>query len=124
MIIYDSRDGDLHETSFFIARLFVHDRTSPTSVTSGPVQLRIYSGKIECYVAEILEMVDPSTGRTVERNSRNLEPGRVCRVMFVPLKPLYIEVYHDSPRFGRVEVVNKQGKFVATGFVESLEHKN
>lgn len=124
MILYDSRDGNIHETAFFVAQLYAHEQAAPTPVTSGPLEIRIYSGRIECHVAEVLEILDPSTGRILERNSQSLQPGRICKVMLLPAKPLYIEAYRDSQKLGRLEVLNKQGKIVATGFVESLEYKS
>ena len=99
----------------FTARIIViwHPTAIPVGYT--PV-IHVHTASVACKISEIVEKLDPRTGKTLEKNPQFLKQGDAAIVKFKPIKPLSLEKFSEFPALGRF-AMRDMGKTVGVGVV-------
>jgi elongation factor 1-alpha len=79
--------------------------------------------QVTCELVELLEKIDPKSGKTIEKNPEFLKSGDIALVKIIPLKPICIEKYADYPPLGRFAIFD-QDLIIATGTSIHVEKKD
>jgi elongation factor 1-alpha len=124
-IFYNATARCPHKTDFFKVCILFRDHIPLISATSGIVFVKgdWTPDSVECQVAEISETIDRETGKVLELNPKYIEPGQICRMVFVPLEPVYLESYSDFPELGRVKVKDGNKKKIGSGIIVHVEYR-
>lgn len=95
----------------------------PSVITAGytPV-FHLHTAQVACEFTELLQRLDPRTGKVAEENPQTLKTGDAAVVRITPKRPLVIERYKDFPQLGRF-AVRDMGQTVAAGVVDEVKKK-
>ncbi|KXB02704.1 elongation factor 1-alpha [candidate division MSBL1 archaeon SCGC-AAA261F19] len=105
----------------FTARIAV--LAHPTGITAGytPV-FHAHTAQTACEITEILEKLDPKTGKVVEKNPDFIKKGDMATIRVKPTRPLVIETAEEMPELSRF-AIRDMGKTIAAGACISLVEK-
>lgn len=95
----------------------------PTAIAQGytPV-LHVNTASMATTFYELLQKIDPRTGRVIEEKPAFLKTGDGALVRFRPLRPIVIEEYSQIPQIGRF-AIRDMGTTVAAGVVRKITEK-
>ncbi|MCL4325784.1 MAG: translation elongation factor EF-1 subunit alpha [Candidatus Thermoplasmatota archaeon] len=105
----------------FTAQIMVLNHPSVITIGYAPV-LHCHTAQVTCEFAELLERIDPKTGKVEEANPKTLKTGDAAKVKLVPKKPFVIEKLKDFAQLGRF-AIRDSGQTVAAGVVIDIEKK-
>jgi len=115
----DSENDPAKETASFTAQVIVLDHPGRIGAGYSPV-LDCHTTHIACKFAELLEKIDPRTGKTMEATPKFVKSGDAVIVKLIPSKPMCVEAYHEYPPLGRFAVRDMK-QTVAVGVIKSVE---
>jgi elongation factor 1-alpha len=103
----------------FTARIIVVWHPTAIAVGYTPV-LHIHTASIACKITELVQKLDPKTGKVVEDHPQFLKQGDSAIVKFKPIKPLCVEKFSDFPALGRF-AIRDMGKTVGVGVITDIK---
>jgi len=95
----------------------------PTAIATGytPV-LHTHTLTMATTFAELIQKLDPRTGRVVDEKPDFLKTGDGALVRLRPLRPIVIEAYSNIPQLGRF-AIRDMGTTIAAGVVREITEK-
>jgi peptide chain release factor subunit 3 len=78
--------------------------------------------RVQCRVAEIVQMIDPNIASSVEVKSDQLEKGETSLVRMIPDDALCVESFAEFPFLGRFSL-RDANQTVAFGIIKSIKKK-
>ena len=82
-----------------------------------------HTAHIACKFAELLEKVDRRSGKTGEKDPKNIKSGDSAIVKLLPSKPMCVETYAEYPPLGRFAVRDMR-QTVAVGVIKEVVKKD
>lgn len=118
----DAKNDPAIETESFNAQVIVLNHPGQIHAGYAPV-LDCHTAHIACKFAELLEKVDRRSGKTGEKDPKNIKSGDSAIVKLLPSKPMCVETYAEYPPLGRFAVRDMR-QTVAVGVIKEVVKKD
>jgi elongation factor 1-alpha len=118
----DSKNDPAIETESFNAQVIVLNHPGQIHAGYAPV-LDCHTAHIACKFQELIEKIDRRSGKTGEKDPKNIKSGDSAIVKLIPSKPMCVETYAEYPPLGRFAVRDMR-QTVAVGVIKEVTKKD